>query len=66
MKGRTALLGDSAIDQDFTWAECCELGSSPPSTEAAKALDAMGSLRGYVVRTGDARGADTQSLLKLG
>ncbi len=32
--------------------------------EAAKALDAMGSLPGYVVKTGDARGAYTQSLLK--
>ncbi len=32
--------------------------------EAAKALDAMGSLPGYIVKTGDARGAYTQSLLK--
>ena len=29
--------------------------------EAAKALDALGSLPGYVVKTGDARGAYTQS-----
>ena len=32
--------------------------------EAAKALDAMGSLPGYKVKTGDARGAYTQSLLR--
>ena len=56
------MLGDNVIDQDFSWAEFCELGSSPPSMEAAKALDAMGSLPGYVVKTGDARGAYTQSL----
>ena len=64
MKGRSVLLGDNVKDQDFNWAEFCELGSSPPSIEAAKALDAMGSLPGYKVKTGDARGAYTQSLLR--
>ena len=66
MKGRTVLLGDSVKAQDFNWAELCEPGSSPPSTEAAKALDAMGSLRGYVAKTGDVRRAYTQSLLNWG
>ncbi len=66
MRGRAVLLGDNVKDQDFNWADFCEPGSSPPSTEAAKALDAMGSLRGYVVKTGDARGAYTQSLLQWG
>ena len=66
MKGRAVLLGDNVKYQDFNWAEFCELGSSPPSIEAAKALDAMGSLRGYTVKPGDARGAYTQSLLKGG
>ena len=66
MKGRAVLLGDNVKDQDFNWAELGELGSSPPSIEAAKALDAMGSLRGYIVKTGDARGAYTQSLLNGG
>ncbi len=64
MKGRAVLLGDNVRDQDFSWAECCELGSSPPSMEAAKALNAMGSLLGYKVKTGDARGAYTQSRLR--
>ena len=41
MKGRAVLRGDNVKDQDFSWAELCELGSSPPSMEAAKALDAM-------------------------
>ena len=63
MKGRAVLLGDNVKDQDFSWAELCELGSSPPTMEAAKALDAYGSLPGYTVKTGDARGAYTQALL---
>jgi hypothetical protein len=63
MKGRAVLLGDNVTDQDFRWAEFCELGSSPPSIEAAKALDAMGSFPGYQVKTGDAKGAYTQALL---
>ena len=64
MKGRAVLLGDNVKDQDFNWAEFCELGSSPPSMEAAKALDVMGSLLGCVVKTGGARGAYTRSLPK--
>ena len=63
MKGRSVLLGDNVKDHDFSWAEFCELSSSPPTIEAAKALDAMGSLPGYKVKTGDARGAYTQALL---
>ncbi len=64
MKGRSVLLGDNVKDQDFNWAEICELGSSPPSIEAAKAFDAMGSFPGCNVKTGDARGAYTQSLYR--
>ena len=63
MKGRSVLLGDNVKDQDFSWAGFGELGSSPPSIEAAKSLDAMGSLPRYRVKTGDARGAYTQALL---
>ncbi len=63
MKGRSVLLGDNIKDQDFSWAEPRELGSSPPSIEAAKALDAMGSFPGYTVNTCDAKGAYTQALL---
>ena len=61
MKGRSVLLGDSVKDQDFNWADFLERGSSPPTIESAKALDAMGSLPGYRVKTGDAWGAYTQS-----
>ncbi len=41
-----------------------DVGSSPPGVEAAKARDAMGSRRGYNVKTGDARRAYTQSFLR--
>ncbi len=63
-KGRLLLLGDHVRDQYFNWAVFCELGSSPPSTEAVIALDAIGSLPGYRFKTGDARGAYAQSLLR--
>ena len=42
-KGRSVLLGNNIKDQDFNWAGFLELGSSPPTIESAKALDAMGS-----------------------
>ena len=64
MKGRAVLLGDNVTYQNFNWAELCELGSSPPSMEAAKALDAMGSFPGCVAKPGDARGPHAQSVLK--
>ncbi len=64
MKGRIVLLGDNLKDQDFNWPEFGELGSTPPSIEAARALDAIGSLPGHRVETGDANGAYTQSLLR--
>ena len=35
MTGRAVLLGDNVKDPDFNWAELRELGSSPPSIEAA-------------------------------
>ena len=56
MKGRSVLLGDNVKDQDFNWAEFLELGSSPPTIESAKALDAMGSLPGYRVKNGRRQG----------
>ncbi len=48
MKGRSVLLGDNVKDQDFNWA--VRLGSSPPTIESAKTLDAMGTLPGYRVK----------------
>ena len=36
MKGRVGLLGNQVFDQSFDWAEFQELGSAPPSMEAAR------------------------------
>ena len=64
MKGRSVLLDDNVKDPDFNWAELFDFSSSPPTIESVKALDAMGSLPGYRVKTGDARGAYTHSLVR--
>ena len=45
------------------WAEFAEFSSNPPSMEASRAVDAVGSLDGYRFRYGDAKGAYTQSYL---
>ncbi|MCP3881916.1 MAG: hypothetical protein GY701_26530, partial [Sulfitobacter sp.] len=63
-KGRAVFLGDNVKDEHFNWAEFADLGSSPPTMEAARALDAIGCLAGYSVKTGDARGAYTQAYLR--
>jgi hypothetical protein len=63
-KGRAVFLGDNVKDEYFDWAEFGELGSNPPTMEAAKSLDCLGCLPGYSVKTGDAKGAYTQSYLK--
>ncbi len=63
-KGRAVFLGDNVKDEHFNWAEFADLGSSPPTMEAARALDAIGCLEGYSVKTGDARGAYTQAYLR--
>ena len=62
-KGRAVFLGDNVRDEHFTWAEFAELSSNPPSMEASRAVDAVGSLDGYLLKYGDAKGAHTQSYL---
>ena len=56
-KGRAIFLGDNLEEKHFSLAEFAGLGSSPPTTEAARPLDAMGNRPGYCVKTSDARGA---------
>ena len=62
-KGRHVFLGDSVKDQNFDWAEFEALGSSPPSLEAAKALDAVSLLPGMELSQSDAHSAYTQTFL---
>ena len=63
-KGRAVFLGNNVTDESFNWAEFAELSSSPPTMEAARAVDIIGSFPGYGVKNGDAKGAYTQSYLK--
>ena len=62
-KGRAVFQGGNVRDEYFSWAEFAELSSNPPSMEASRAADAVGSLDGYRLRYGDALGAYTQSYL---
>ncbi len=62
-KGEPLFLGDNVRDEYFNWAEFAELSSNPPSMEASRAVDAVGSLDGYRLKYGDAKGAYTQSYL---
>ena len=63
-KGRAVFLGDNVKDQDFQFAVFEELGSAPPSIEAAKALDAFSLMPGYEETQSDAFSAYTQSFLR--
>ena len=56
-------LGDNVKDQNFGWAEFEALGSSPPSLEAAKALDAVSRMPGMELSQSDALSAYTQTFL---
>ena len=63
-KGRSVFLGDGVKDEEFNWAIFADLGSSPPTMEASKALDMLGCFLGYLVKAGDAIGAYCQTYLK--
>ena len=63
-KGRAVYLGHNVRNQRFEWAVFQELGSNPPSMEAAKFLDAISCAKGYVCKAGDATSAYTQAYLK--
>ena len=60
-KGRDVLLGNHITDEESTWAVFSDLGSSPPTLEACRNLDALSDLPWYETKTGDAKGAYCQS-----
>ncbi len=62
-KGRAVFLGDNVTDRDFQFAIFEELGSAPPSIEAATFLDAFSVLPGYEETQDDAYSAYTQRFL---
>jgi hypothetical protein len=41
MKGWSVFLGDQVKDRDGKWSILAEFGSTPPTKEAARALDAL-------------------------
>jgi len=63
-KGRDVFLGDQVRDQNHNWAIFDELGSSPPSMEASRVLDAFAMTKGYCSSSSDAVSAYTQAFLK--
>ena len=62
-KGRHVFLGDQVKDQDFQNAEFEQLGSSPPTFESARAVDALPLVEGYEQTTADATSAYTQTFI---
>ena len=62
-KGRHVFLGDQVTDQDFQNAEFEHLGSSPPTFESARAVDALSLVEGYEQTQSDAKSAYTQTFL---
>ena len=63
-KGRDVFLGDNVKDEYFDYAVFEELGSAPPSMEAARCIDALSTFARYVETQADAVSAYTQSFLK--
>ena len=62
-KVRAVFMGDNVRDEYFNWAEFAELSSNPPSMEASRVVDAVGSLDGNRLKYGDAEGAYAQTYL---
>ena len=62
-KGRSVFQGDQVKDENWDSAIFAELGSSPASMQAGKAVDAYGLLHGHSVQQADAEQAYIQSVL---
>ena len=62
-KGRCVFLGDNVRDEHNNYAVFEEIGQSPSSIEAGRAVDAMSLFEHYVLEQSDAVSAYTQSFL---
>ena len=62
-KGRSVFQGDQVKDENWDSAIFAELGSSPASMQAGKAVDAYGLLHGHSVQQAYAEQAYIQSVL---
>ena len=63
-KGRAVLYGSWVKDEHYEVALFNEMGSSPASMQAGKAVDCFGSQPGYCIQQADAEAANTQCELK--
>ena len=63
-KGRTVFQGNNVRDENADVALFSELGSSPATMEAGKAVDAYGAQPGFVNQQNDGVQAYTQALMK--
>ena len=64
VKGRTAFQGNNVRDENADVALFSELGSSPATMEAGKAVDAYGSQPGFVNQQNDGVQAHTPALME--
>ena len=62
-KGRCVFLGDNVRDERNNFAVFDEIGQSPSSIEAGRAVDAVSMFDGYTLEQSDAISAYTQSFL---
>ena len=63
-KGRVVFQGNQVYDQNHNYAIFQDLGSSPTTLQAAKAVDFFGCLPGHVIEVADAEQAYTQAEMK--
>ena len=63
-KGRTVFQGNNVRDENADTALFAELGSSPATMEAGKAIDAYGSQPGHIVQQNDGVQAYTQAIME--
>ena len=63
-KGRTVFQGNNVRDENSDVALFNELGSSPATMEAGKAVDAYGAQPGFTTEQADGEQAYTQALMK--
>ena len=63
-KGRTVFQGNNVRDENSDVALFSELGSSPATMEAGKAVDAYGAQPGLTTEQADGKQAYTQALMK--
>ncbi|MFM7981092.1 MAG: hypothetical protein ACKPKO_17415, partial [Candidatus Fonsibacter sp.] len=63
-KGRVVFHGNQVYDQDHNYAIVQDLGSSPATLQAAKAVDFHGCLPGHCIEVVDAEQAYIQAAMK--